>query len=422
MEKEKRSKLVIALLCVVIVLLIAAVIYLVFFNDKKLEPQGNDNVPVDNNTQKISNMNVDIKENNLYVNGKKVSGIDFSNLQEDYIYELGDLLLISDCSSICQHFFVDEKANVVGAIGKYENLNTLINPKYYNIFIKEIKGKDIYTWSYNYNTQDSSSVCDRVKTDEVGITEKFTYLGNKKFSSPVVIETMKVSDLFDSGWAVCNNNQVNNTSSNSDKLYHIEDGEKFNIYGMTPGLEDNLVPRDIEISFAYPVIDIDSAEVKNINQKIANQYKEDYNTNLRSEFNKANDCVAIKSGNKYYGSSHIYYDTYKVFEKDNYLSIVVVKKAYTECAGGYNYYTGYVIDKTTKKVMSNAEIVKMFNANEKVIVDKYNENAGVFGYAKATSVDDIELFIYDGNLAAVIPGNGDSLMKYNNGQLEDYYS
>ena len=206
---------------------------------------------------------------------------------------------------------------------------------------------------------------------------------------------------------------VNNQSG---ELYHIVDGEKFDIYGMTPGEDDALVNRGIEISFAYPVIDIDSEEVKAINKKIYELYQSDYKMNLANEATK-NSCVAIKKNNKYYGIEHIFYNTYKIFQNSDYLSIVIISHGYTECASGDVSYTGYVINKNTKKVMNNSEIAKLFNCSEKSIIEQYNEQ-GKYIDLKADTINDIELFIYDNNLAFTIHGgDSDTVITYNNGKF-----
>ena len=158
--------------------------------------------------------------------------------------------------------------------------------------------------------------------------------------------------------------------------------------------------------------------MKNVNKKIYDKYQEDYNTNLRTVSDEG--CVAVKKNDNIYGFHHVFYDEYKIFETDSYLSIVIVDSAYTECAGGYSHYNGYVINKESKKVMTNAEIIKMFNAKENVFIDEYNEAANIFDNNRATSIEDMEIFVLDGNLLVAIPGNGDTLMKYSNGQLENY--
>ena len=221
---------------------------------------------------------------------------------------------------------------------------------------------------------------------------------------------------------VDNSSETNNEQKENDKLYHIEDGEKFVIYGKTPGLDDQLINRGKEISFAYPVIDINSDEMKKVNNEISKKYQDAYKSDLSSKAD-GNSCVAVKKNGQYYGGDHILYNTYRIFENTNYLSIVIIDNAYTECAGGDTGYDGYVINKETKKLMTNKEILKLFGAenNEKVFIDKYNEVANIFDYSKINSIEDANILIYDNKLMISIDGNGESLLQYNNGKLEEYY-
>ena len=215
-------------------------------------------------------------------------------------------------------------------------------------------------------------------------------------------------------------NKIIKKSSIEQKLYHIEDGEKYNIYGKESD-DREFVNRGIEISFSYPVIDINSSEIKKVNKLISKMYKENYKTNFETsaEFS----CVAIKKNDKYYGGSHILFNSYKISENEKFLSIVIVSKAYTECAGGDISYDGFVIDKHTKKLLSNKEILKMFNAenDEKIFIDKYNEDAEIFENDKINNIEDAKILIYNNKLMISIVGNGESLLQYNNGKLEDYY-
>ena len=69
--------------------------------------------------------------------------------------------------------------------------------------------------------------------------------------------------------------------------------------------------------------------------------------------------------------------------------------------------------------MSNSEILELFNASnlENVFVDAYNENAQSIGLGNAKSIDDLRLYVYDGELVLCLTTNGDYLLKYSNGKL-----
>lgn len=217
--------------------------------------------------------------------------------------------------------------------------------------------------------------------------------------------------------------QTNDGHKENGKLYHVEDGEKFMIYGKNLLENDQLINRNIEISFAYPVIDINTDEIKKVNSEIYEKYQSSYRSNLNNKVTSSS-CVAIRKNDQFYGGSHILYNTYRVYETSNYLSIVIIDEKYTECASGNIGYVGYVINKDTKKLMTNKEILRLFNAvnNEKVFIDEYNKAANIFEYSKITNIEDANVLIYDNKLMLSIKGNGESLLKYDNGKLVDYYN
>lgn len=215
------------------------------------------------------------------------------------------------------------------------------------------------------------------------------------------------------------NQQVENNQSQIEnrKLYHIEDGEKYTIYDFDG---ENFISSRQEISFSYPVIDIKDKTIEEINLEIYNQYKEDNDTNLRQVSQEG--CIAIKKGDKYYSGEHIIYDSYRIFETNDYLSIVIIQTIDTNCASGGNFYKGYVISKSTKKVMTNEAIIKMFNANEQELINNYNQNADTVGYDKAKNINDVPIYIYENKLATISRGGDlDTLVYYNNGNFENVF-
>jgi len=192
------------------------------------------------------------------------------------------------------------------------------------------------------------------------------------------------------------------------EAYHLVDGETFDVYGMTSGEDTELTKRDKTISFVYPVFDIDSDDAKEANAKIKEKYDTAYKTNLESEIDE-NGCIAIKKDGKYYGGSHIYSFSYNVSNNDKFISIALTENQDTECAGGYHSYYGFVIDKTTKKAMTNKELITYFGGDETNVINIYNRNADTFNYKKATTIDEVELVVIDGSLNVVCHGNGDEL-------------
>lgn len=192
------------------------------------------------------------------------------------------------------------------------------------------------------------------------------------------------------------------------EVYHVVDGEKFDVYGKTPGEETELTKRNQTISFVYPVIDIDSEDAKIANEKIKKVYDTAYQNNLNAEADK-NACIAIKKDGKYYGGSHISSISYDVTNNDKFIAITLIGREDTECAGGYKSYSSFVIDKTTKKAMTNKELVTHFGADETKIISLFNRDADTFGNEKANTIEEVDLVIIDGVLNVVQHGNGDSV-------------
>lgn len=192
------------------------------------------------------------------------------------------------------------------------------------------------------------------------------------------------------------------------EVYHVVDGEKFDVYGKTPGEETELTKRNQTISFVYPVIDIDSEDAKIANEKIKKVYDTAYQNNLNAEADK-NACIAIKKDGKYYGGSHISSISYDVTNNDKFIAITLIGREDTECAGGYKSYSSFVIDKTTKKAMTNKELVTYFGADETKIISLFNRDADTFGNEKANTIEEVDLVIIDGVLNVVQHGNGDSV-------------
>lgn len=179
-----------------------------------------------------------------------------------------------------------------------------------------------------------------------------------------------------------------------------------------------------EIIFAYPVININSKEIRKVNSEILKVYQDVYSfidSNYTKEVSETPMCqITINKNGKLYGGENTVSPLrYIISENDKYLSVVIEEMHITMCGGGSTSYLGYTINKETKKAMSNSEILELFNASndENVFVDAYNENAQSIGLGNAKSIDDLRLYVYDGELVLCLTTNGDYLLKYSNGKL-----
>ena len=143
-----------------------------------------------------SKISYNIKDNELYVNNKKVNhpdGVSSLGIDKDNIYDLGDLLLVGDCRSTCDWYFIDGNANTVGSLGKPDQvlgnitIKELVKTKFEFIQVQKVEGKTIYFYDHGYTTQDSYSICKYKDSDPVYYEEKVTYNGSNTFGTPQTV-------------------------------------------------------------------------------------------------------------------------------------------------------------------------------------------------------------------------------------------
>ena len=146
-------------------------------------------------------INYNIKDSRLYVNNKKIDpdGSGIFSVTKDNLYDLGDLLLVGDCRSGCEWYFIDANATIVGSLGDdstfANNKKSLVSHKFPVIVIDKVEGKDIYFTDWSYSTQDASSICEFDENEAVYANEKVTYNGNKTFSSTTTITTKTRAEI-----------------------------------------------------------------------------------------------------------------------------------------------------------------------------------------------------------------------------------
>ncbi len=214
---QKSNKGIIIFLCIIILILAGALVYFVCFNkDKEPAKPAPANEPTEPEkpteptepsepekpSETPSKFTYEVKEEKLYVNGKKIESI-IGNFPEDRIHDLGDVLLVGECRDFCDWYFFDENAKIVGTIGQVGDtinakkvvVDTVIDPKFDINDVYEVDGKVIKLYTRNYTGQDNTDVCNKGKDEVIALDVEYTYQGNLKFSEPKTIETVKAGDL-----------------------------------------------------------------------------------------------------------------------------------------------------------------------------------------------------------------------------------
>ena len=192
------------------------------------------------------------------------------------------------------------------------------------------------------------------------------------------------------------NNQNVNEKEETKKLYTIVDGEELELYDD----EDGKLTKKTDISFDYPVINIDTVEIEKANEEIKKIYDDTKKGNLAKEVTSNPYGFMVKKGDKYYmedsANDGILWDIkYNISETDDYLSVSIIRNWLCHC-GGVISIDKYVVDKKTNKLLSDTDILKLFNLTEQEFLDFLSKNdpCGI-----KYKLSDGQLFIQDNKLA-----------------------
>ena len=145
--------------------------------------------------------------------------------------------------------------------------------------------------------------------------------------------------------------------------YYIQQGDTYQIY-WNDGVFDNggdfdeskLKAADFEkVDTNYPIINIDTPSVRNINDKIKEIYNKVWNLSTGHE-----GCVCLKKDGKVMCDEHVLSPSYNIKETDKFITVIINENYVTGCASGLNNIITFTIDKKTGKEMTNDEIANYF--------------------------------------------------------------
>lgn len=136
--------------------------------------------------------------------------------------------------------------------------------------------------------------------------------------------------------------------------------------------------KDYNIQFRYPVINMDSNDVKNINAKIKNNI-----TKLEEVYKKTNEKnnntifkLTSNNGTNYF-ENYLQYYNYLIGESDDYLSIVECLKDYYLTINEETILNIYIINKKDGSLVTTNDLLSKYNLDQDKVLDfvakKYNE-------------------------------------------------
>ena len=182
-----------------------------------------------------------------------------------------------------------------------------------------------------------------------------------------------------------NNNNSYKKIDDSKGTYYINKGDIYQIYwngGVYDGdgkfSENKLTNKNNDkLDTSYPIINIDTLSVKNVNEKIKKIFDKVWEISTNH-----NGCMCIKKDGKIMCDEHVLSPSYEVKETDKFITVIINENYVTGCASGLNKITTFTIDKKTGKEMTNEDIAKYFgytmdqiyNNLAKYLLNEYKNN------------------------------------------------
>ena len=210
MEIEKKNKGTLVVIIILSLVIVGLVGYIAYdkgvFAEKKESSQSTESKQEERNdeTSKVEKVSYKVKEGQLYVNGNATK---FYVYDRD-IYEIDDIIVFAatrkDEPGVIDFpesvYAVNTKGAVIYSfLGNYEekgeNVIYLKGKNFYSYHGNfKVVNKNIYITTNNTGQDPEGKACNSNAKDVLVYTEKFTYLGNNRFSGSTITDTIVAKD------------------------------------------------------------------------------------------------------------------------------------------------------------------------------------------------------------------------------------
>lgn len=239
-------------------------------------------------------------------------------------------------------------------------------------------------------------------------------------------ELFSYSKVNDKITTTTTNNIIENVS-----LYEMKETEVIGTFISSDGDYLTIKDENDNIKLKYPVINIKSNEIKDINKKIKNNI--DLNIKNLNAYESMSEefedtCIKIKmtDTNKSIIFEHFTYIAYEIIESDKYLTIIEKEQNETTCASGFVEIKNiYIIDKETKKIIKRENLINSYSNFDILLKDLINLlNVDERPAEIIDSINKGEYYIYiseNNNLSIRflnISGSGYEIYEYQNNHWE----
>lgn len=228
---------------------------------------------------------------------------------------------------------------------------------------------------------------------------------------------------------VQNNKRKNDNDDNKDnisiKYQKIDDTKDF-IYIHEGNVYEVNFNEGKQVSFDYPVININTLSVKKLNDSIKEQFD-----NLEKDYKRIgtdDDCTCIKIDGIFRCTDVINSLHYITVQEQDYYQILLYSFINTNCASGGSELTSYIISSLTGEVLSNKEIIEYFGYDSNKLLQKYNEyRQNEYPHhldVLIENIDDLSLMIHNSKLIVINNhhiGDGYDTLIFDGKNIELYY-
>lgn len=193
------------------------------------------------------------------------------------------------------------------------------------------------------------------------------------------------------------NNEVNNIETDT-ITYHMVQSELIAtvVYSNNDPTDSANKRVGDKMYIVFPVINYNNDAISQLNAKVKANVDDAINKiiNYKDSGGSCEKFKIAKTGEEKQ-FDHFIYNEYLVLESDEYLSILEAKSARSTCASGFNaeVINTYVVNKTDKSVLYNADLINKVNKKELLEYIKNNFKESEWIYEKSEAIEKISKVI-----------------------------
>ena len=251
--------------------------------------------------------------------------------------------------------------------------------------------------------------------------------GNKKKIITSFVVLLIVIIIGASIFMLCknDNNKLDNNNSNT-KYEKIDENKDF-IYVHKGNTYEVNFNESKQVSFDYPIININTESVKKLNNNIKEQFNDLEEEYKRIGISDGSTCIKIDGIN--HCAEHIESLHYVTIQTLDYYQVLLYSFYNAMYASGDSDLKGYIISTKTGEVMNNKEIIELFGYDTNKLLQEYNKykqeeyKEGDEIFKNIKDIDKLSLIIHNDILIIIdypLMGDGYNTLSFDGEKVQIY--